>query len=113
MPKITILPHETVCPKGIVIQDAPSGKTVCDILLDNHIEIEHACEKSCACATCHVYLREGYDSVNEPSEIEEDLLDQAWGLDTDSRLSCQTILAEEDLVVEIPKYSINHAKENH
>ncbi|MBN3860067.1 MAG: ISC system 2Fe-2S type ferredoxin [Neisseriaceae bacterium] len=113
MPKITILPHETLCPDGAIIEDAPSGESVCNILLDNHIEIEHACEKSCACTTCHVHLREGYDSVNEPSEIEEDLLDQAWGLDTDSRLSCQTILGDEDLVVEIPKYSINHAKENH
>ena len=82
-------------------------------MLQNQIAIEHACEKSCACTTCHVLVREGYNSLNEPDENEEDLLDRAWGLEPQSRLSCQAILAQQDLTVEIPKYSINHAKENH
>lgn len=54
-----------------------------------------------------------FDSLEEPSELEEDLLDQAWGLEADSRLSCQAVVADEDLVVEIPKYTINHAREDH
>ncbi|MFH4354301.1 MAG: ISC system 2Fe-2S type ferredoxin [Neisseriaceae bacterium] len=113
MPKITLLPHETLCPEGLTIENATKGESICNLLLEANVPIEHACEQSCACATCHVHVREGYDSLNAPSEIEEDLLDQAWDLEEDSRLSCQALVGDEDLVVEIPKYSINHAKENH
>lgn len=112
MPQIVVLPHPTLCPEGAVIE-APKGMTVCNALLENDIEIEHACEMSCACTTCHVIVREGFDSLNEPQEKEEDLLDMAWGLEANSRLSCQAVVDEEDLVVEIPKYTINHARENH
>jgi len=93
--------------------DVEPGVTICDAALQNHIEIEHACEKSCACTTCHVYIREGMDSLNENTEDEDDMLDKAWGLDPDSRLSCQTVIGDEDLVVEIPKYTINMVSENH
>ena len=68
---------------------------------------------SCACTTCHVIVRQGFRSLNAMEEGEEDLLDRAWGLEPDSRLGCQAILADADLVVEIPKYTINHARENH
>ena len=112
MPIIQVLPHPDYCPQGARIS-APSGTSICEALLDNHIEIEHACDMSCACTTCHVLVRQGYDSLNEPDENEEDLLDRAWGLEPQSRLSCQAIVAQQDLTVEIPKYSINHAKENH
>jgi 2Fe-2S ferredoxin len=60
-----------------------------------------------------VIVRQGFRSLNEMEETEEDLLDRAWGLEPDSRLSCQAIVGRENLVVEIPKYTINHAKENH
>jgi 2Fe-2S ferredoxin len=110
VPRITVLPHASLCPQGAQIE-APAGKSLCDALLDNHIEIEHACEKSCACTTCHVIVRQGFDSLNEPKEKEEDLLDMAWGLEATSRLSCQAIVGDDDLVVEIPKYTINHARE--
>ena len=110
MPKITVLPHESLCPQGAQI-DAQPGATLCDALLENGIEIEHACEKSCACTTCHVIVREGFDSLAESSELEDDLLDKAWGLEPQSRLSCQAKVAEADLVVEIPKYTINMVKE--
>jgi len=112
MPQIIFLPHEELCPEGAVVE-AEKGKTICDIALENDIEIEHACEKSCACTTCHVYVREGFDSLEEASDCEEDLLDKAWGVDPDSRLSCQAEVADEDLVVEIPKYTINMVSENH
>jgi len=112
MPVIKILPHAEYCPQGKQIE-APSGTSICEALLDNHIEIEHACEMSCACTTCHVIVREGFDSLNEAEESEEDLLDRAWGLTSQSRLSCQAIVAGKDLVIEIPKYTINHARENH
>ena len=112
VPQIVILPHPTLCPEGAVI-DAPAGKSLCDVLLDSDIEIEHACEKSCACTTCHIVIREGFASLEEATESEEDLLDKAWGLEPTSRLSCQALVGDEDLVVEIPKYTINHARENH
>lgn len=112
MPQIVVLPHASLCPDGAVIE-APAGKSICDVLLENDIEIEHACEKSCACTTCHVVIREGYDSLDEPQEKEEDLLDRAWGLEATSRLSCQALVADKDLVVEIPKYTINQVSENH
>ena len=112
MPTIKILPHAEYCPEGAEIS-APAGTSVCEALLENHIGIEHACEMSCACTTCHVIVRKGFESLNEAEEGEEDLLDRAWGLEPQSRLSCQAILAQSDLTVEIPKYSINHAKEIH
>ncbi len=112
MPQIVILPHATLCPDGAVIE-AQKGKSVCDTLLEHDIEIEHACEKSCACTTCHVIVREGFGSLNEAEEKEEDLLDMAWGLEANSRLSCQALVGDEDLVVEIPKYTINQVSENH
>ena len=99
-------------PEGVVIE-AKTGTSVCKALLDNGIEIEHACEMSNACTTCHVYVREGFESMEESDEIEDDLLDKAWGLDPDSRLSCQAIVSEEDIVIEIPKYTINQVSENH
>lgn len=112
MPQIVFLPHEELCPDGAVIE-VESGISICDAALKNGIEIEHACEKSCACTTCHVYVREGMDSLNENSDEEDDLLDKAWGLDPDSRLSCQAMVGDEDLVIEIPKYTINMVSENH
>ena len=112
MPTIKILPHAEYCPQGAEVK-APAGTSVCEALLDNGIRIEHACDMSCACTTCHVVVRQGFASLNAPEEEEEDMLDRAWGLEPNSRLSCQAILAKEDLVVEIPRYSINHAKENH
>lgn len=112
MPKIIFLPHEKLCPEGAELEAQP-GETILDVALRHHIEIEHACEKSCACTTCHVVVREGFDSLNESDELEDDMLDKAWGLEPESRLSCQAKVADEDLVVEIPKYTINLASERH
>lgn len=112
MTQIIILPHVELCPDGTVIDAAP-GTTICDALLANDIEIEHACEKSCACTTCHVVIREGFNSLGEAEELEEDLLDKAWGLEPSSRLSCQAVVGQTPLVVEIPKYTINMVKEGH
>ena len=112
MPQITVLPHATLCPEGKIIQ-AKSGVTICDALLDNQITIEHACEKSCACTTCHVVVRAGLTSLAPAEESEEDMLDKAWGLEAQSRLSCQAQVTNTDLTIEIPRYTINHARENH
>jgi 2Fe-2S ferredoxin len=101
MPKLKVLPHATLCPQGAEI----------DALLESHIDIEHACEKSCACTTCHVVVRKGYESLAEAEEKEEDLLDKAWGLEATSRLSCQAKVGAQDLTIEIPKYTINYERE--
>jgi len=110
MTQIIVLPHWELCPDGAVLEAEP-GQSLCDALLAHDIEIEHACEQSCACTTCHVVVREGYDSLNEASEDEEDLLDKAWGLEPTSRLSCQAIVGATPLVIEIPKYTINMVRE--
>ena len=112
MPKIVILPHEEICPDGAVLEAEP-GESVCRAALKADIHIEHACEMSCACTTCHVHIREGGDSLEPADELEDDYLDKAWGLDPDSRLSCQAIVADEDLVIEIPKYTVNMVSERH
>ena len=112
MPKITFLPNEDICPEGATIE-VTKGTSICRAALYSGISIEHACELSCACTTCHVYVKEGLDSLSEATDDEDDYLDKAWGLQSNSRLSCQAIVADEDLVVEIPKYTINHASERH
>lgn len=112
MTKIIVLPHEEICPEGAVVE-AQAGVTICDALLAEAIPVEHACEKSCACTTCHLVVREGFDSLDEADELEEDYLDKAWGLEPESRLSCQAVVADQDLVVEFPKYTINMVSEKH
>ena len=112
MPQLIFLPHEERCPEGAVIE-ARKGDNLIEVAMENGIDIEHACEMACACTTCHVVVREGFDSLEESDELEDDLLDKAWGLEPDSRLSCQVTVGEEDLVIEIPKYTINQVSENH
>lgn len=112
MTEIVLLPHHEICPEGAVIE-AEQGETVCEALLRHDIEIEHACEMSCACTTCHVVVREGFASLEEADELEEDYLDKAWGLEPESRLSCQAQVGDTNLVIEIPRYTINHASERH
>ena len=110
MPRITVLPHPEYAPAGVAF-DVDPGTTICDALLDHGVDIEHACGKVGACTTCHVIVRAGFSSLNEVDDNEEDMLDRAWGLQANSRLSCQAIVADEDLVVEVPRYSLNLAKE--
>ncbi|HET9122971.1 MAG TPA: ISC system 2Fe-2S type ferredoxin [Acidiferrobacteraceae bacterium] len=112
MTRLTILPHKDICPSGAVIEATP-GISICDAALAAGVNIEHACEKSCACTTCHVIVRQGFGGLEPAEEKEEDLLDKAWGLEPQSRLSCQARVGTEDLVVEIPKYTINMVSEGH
>ncbi|GGI75810.1 ISC system 2Fe-2S type ferredoxin [Shewanella gelidii] len=110
MPQIVFLPNEELCPEGVVAE-AEVGETILDVALKNGIHIEHACEKSCACTTCHCVVREGFDELEESDELEDDMLDKAWGLEPESRLSCQAKVVDCDLVVDIPKYTINMVSE--
>jgi 2Fe-2S ferredoxin len=110
MPKITVLPHPEYSPAGAEF-DVEAGTTLCDALLDHGVEIEHACGKVGACTTCHVYVPQGFATLNPVGDNEEDLLDRAWGLRHDSRLSCQARVGTADLVVDIPRYSVNQVRE--
>lgn len=110
MTRIRVLPHPKYCPNGADFE-APEGSNLCQELLDHQVNIEHACDMSAACTTCHVLVREGFDQLNEMDDIEADLLDRAWGLEPDSRLSCQVKVSGAELEVELPRYTINHAAE--
>ena len=106
MPKITVLPNAELCPEGKTFE-AETGANLARALLANGVKVQHACEFNCACATCHVIVRQGFDSLNEPSDNELDHLDTAYGACAESRLSCQTTVGTEDITIEIPKYNRN------
>ncbi len=108
--KLKILPHKDLCPDGLEF-DLEPDETILDACLRNGIRLEHACEKACACTTCHVIVKEGFENLEDASDEEEDLLDKAWGLQPNSRLSCQAYPVDEVTVIEIPKYTINQVSE--
>ncbi|MBF8781857.1 ISC system 2Fe-2S type ferredoxin [Pseudomonas fulva] len=110
MPQVIFLPHEKFCPDGLVVEVEP-GTNILELAHEHHIEMESACGGVCACTTCHCIIRKGFDSIEEADELEEDMLDKAWGLEAQSRLACQVLVGDQDLTIEIPKYSLNHAAE--
>jgi len=109
---IKILPHFELCPDGAEFETR-ANESICEAALREGIKIEHACEMSCACTTCHIIVRKGFEILDEASETEEDMLDKAWGLESNSRLSCQTSPEEGNFTVELPKYTINQVSEDH
>ena len=111
MPRVRLLPHPELCPQGMDIDIKP-GKSLCEGLLKAGVQIEHACEMVAACATCHVYVREGGASLAEADDNENDQLDNAWGLEAQSRLACCIKLAGDDITVELPRHTRNHAREH-
>ncbi|MFZ4759072.1 MAG: ISC system 2Fe-2S type ferredoxin [Burkholderiaceae bacterium] len=110
MPTINVLPHESLAPQGARFE-AVADKSLCQQLLDHGIDIEHACGMVAACTTCHVIVKEGFGRLPPSSDEEDDMLDKAWGLTASSRLSCQIAPVSTDLTIELPKYTINHARE--
>lgn len=97
MPKVRFLPLD-------VEVEVKEGTPVLDAALDNNIKIDHNCGGNCACSTCHIVVEQGFDSLNEMSEDEEDMLDEAEGLTDTSRLACQAKVTR-DLIVRIPEKS--------
>lgn len=112
MTRVQVLPHSELCPEGATIEATP-GTSICDALLGAGINIDHACEKACACTTCHVVVRQGFGTLGMADEKEEDMLDKAWGVEPNSRLSCQARIGQDELVIEIPRYTINMVSEHH
>ncbi|MAE60389.1 MAG: 2Fe-2S ferredoxin [Planctomycetaceae bacterium] len=89
-----------------------AGENLLDIALDHGIEVEHACGGVCACSTCHVYVTEGMEHLSEAEEDEEDRVEEAPGLQANSRLSCQCrIMGDGPIVVKIPAWNRNAVKE--
>lgn len=111
MPLIRLLPHAALCPDGDEFE-VKRGTSLCAALLARGVAIEHACEMVAACATCHVYVREGGASLSQPDDEENDQLDQAWGLQAQSRLACCVKVRDADLTIELPRHSRNHAREH-
>ena len=113
----------TFLPEGKRIEvdpaELPLGRdglpgSILDIALGNDIDLDHACGGVCACSTCHVIVREGGETCNEASEDEEDQLDNAPGLEPESRLGCQCVPdGTKDIVVEIPDWNRNLVSEDH
>lgn len=88
--------------------------SILDVALGNGVALDHACGGVCACSTCHVYVKQGLDSINEATEEEEDQLEKAPGLKPFSRLSCQCVPdGSQDVVVEIPEWNRNLVQEGH
>ncbi|CAL4043721.1 2Fe-2S ferredoxin [Buchnera aphidicola (Phyllaphis fagi)] len=106
MSKIIFLPHKILLPSGGIFT-MHIGDTILDIALNNNINMQHACEKSCACSTCHCIVREGYNLLSKITESENDVLDKAWGLEYSSRLACQAKIIDisSNIKVEIPLYT--------
>lgn len=112
---ITFLPMDVkveVDPEAIPYGSTGLPGSVLDIALAAGIEVEHTCGGVVACSTCHCIIRKGFDTLPESTDDEEDMLDNAPGLETASRLSCQVVFSgEEDVVVEIPAWNRNAVKE--
>ncbi len=92
-----------------------TGESILEVALDAGIKLEHSCGGVCACSTCHVYVEKGIELVSEPEEDEEDRVEEAPGLQINSRLSCQcTITSESDsrpIVIRVPAWNRNAVKE--
>lgn len=110
MPLVHLLPHPELCPQGRTL-DVRRGASLCESLLKAGVAIEHACEMVAACATCHVYVREGAGTLTEADDEENDQLDHAWGLQPQSRLACCVRVQGSDITVEFPRHTRNHARE--
>ncbi len=91
---------------------AAKGEHLLEVAVENGINIEHACGAVGACSTCHVYVEQGMDEVSEPTEAEEDRVEEAPGLQMNSRLSCQCeIEGKGPIVVRVPAWNRNAVKE--
>jgi len=103
-----------VDPAEIPYGDHGRPGSLLDIALAHGIAIDHACGGVCACSTCHVIVTEGLDSCNEPSDAEEDQLDNAYGVTAQSRLACQCVpCGTNDLTVTVPSWNRNLVSEGH
>ena len=106
MPKITFLNPYGRGSKEPVTIEAKRGESILDVAEEHDIRVGHACGGNLACSTCHCYVQEGFDSLPEITDKENDIMDKAFDVRPESRLGCQARVADEDLVVEISEESL-------
>jgi 2Fe-2S ferredoxin len=111
MPKITFLPDN-------IVAEVPKGISILDAGMHAGVRIGNACGGVCACSTCHVWVKQGRESLSEQEDRELDILDKAYDVKPSSRLSCQAEVGEQDLVVEVTPesqktYYDEHPDERH
>ncbi len=113
--KVTFLPLNVVAEVDPTVERMGHDGlplSILDIAEGAGVNIDHSCGGVCACSTCHVYVRQGLDSCNEVSDDEADQLDNARGLELESRLSCQCVPdGSQDVLVEIPAWNRNLVRE--
>mgnify|MGYP000851163007 CR=1 FL=1 len=98
--------------KAEVNLKAGKRQSLLELAMDNGINIEHACGGVCACSTCHVYIESGMSSLSETTEAEEDRVEEAPGLQRNSRLSCQCqVIGQGPIVLRVPSWNRNAVKE--
>jgi 2Fe-2S ferredoxin len=101
-----------VDPKEIPYADHGLPGSILDIAEGAGVEINHSCGGVCACSTCHVYVTEGGETCPAATDDEEDMLDEAPAVTSESRLSCQCVPnGTKDLIVVIPKWNRNQVSE--
>jgi 2Fe-2S ferredoxin len=113
---LRIILHDPRAPAGSPAPEAAiparKGTTILDQALAHGVDIEHACGGVCACATCHIYVLQGAEHLSRPADNELDQVEQAPGLQRNSRLACQCVIAGEGpIVVEVPAWNRNAVKE--
>jgi 2Fe-2S ferredoxin len=108
MPKITFKNPQGKLSLSTMTIEVPKGTTILDAaeMCDPEARVGHACGGNLACSTCHVYVEQGYDTLGEITDKENDIMDKAFDVRAESRLGCQCKIAEEDLVVEISEESL-------
>ncbi len=105
MPTVTVLAN-SVCPEGAKFT-VNAGENLAKAMVAHGVKLAHACEYNGACATCHVYVKKGFDSLPEATDAELDRLDTAFDSRPESRLACRVIMGNEDIEVEIPVHNKN------
>ncbi len=115
--RITFMPQNKTVDAGPVLEKGHHeglAGSILDFALNHGLELDHACGGFAACSTCHVVVKQGLESCNEISDEEDEMLDEAPGLTMNSRLACQCVAdGSQDLVVEIPAWNRNLAREEH
>jgi 2Fe-2S ferredoxin len=96
----------------ITIENCEADDSILEIALKNNIQLHHNCGGVCACSTCHIYLEQGEEFVEELTDKEENFIDRARNPKLNSRLSCQCVLQDGQgtLEVTIPDQTLIHGE---
>jgi 2Fe-2S ferredoxin len=106
MNKITFLFEQK--DKAAITLNCPQNDTILETALQNNIELHHNCGGVCACSTCHIYIEQGMDFLDELTDKEEDFIDRARSPKLNSRLACQCLLltTDKEIIIKVPDQSL-------